>query len=86
MRARPFNHRTILLSSFRASMKRIRADLSETELRGLERRFSAHLTAKTGFATGRGGEGGVRYVEFLHWGAPGRRAEEGGEEVCTKKT
>lgn len=64
-------------------MKRIRADLSEAELRGLERRFSAPLTAKTGFVAGRGEEGGVRYVELLHWGAPNRPAREGGEEVRT---
>lgn len=60
-------------------MKRIKADLSEGELKELEKRFAA-VAGPTGGAVAAAAAGGVRYVELLHWGAP-RRVLGGGEEV-----
>lgn len=72
----------------------IRADLSEGELKDLEKRFAAPSNAygdKVSGITGgaRGGRAagtttaGVRYVELLHWGAPQREARDGDVEVST---
>lgn len=65
-------------------MKMLRADLSEMELQGLEKRFSPPSGGTSGISASRGRAGGavgVRYVELLHWGAPGRRAKDSGDEV-----
>lgn len=64
-------------------MKLLRADLSQEELKGLERRFAVP-PVNAGGTAGRGRAGveeGIRYVELLHWGAPNRRMREGDEEV-----
>lgn len=76
-------------------MKRIKADLSEGELKDLENRFAARSSSPDGnggvarsTAAGRGGGSGtaaaaegVRYVELLHWGAPRREPGDGDDEV-----
>lgn len=69
-------------------MKRIRADLSEGELKDLEDRFAARSSSSGANGGSRVGEsgtaaaaGGVRYVELLHWGAPWRESGGGDDEV-----
>lgn len=73
-------------------MDLLRADLSEAELQRLEKKFAAgtRRSADTHIApsfirhgeAGDGGEDeGVRYVELLHWGAPDKKTNDGGEEV-----
>lgn len=72
--------------SFRTTMERIRADLSEGELKNLEKRFAARSSSSNGNdgvaeSTALGRAGGVRYVELLHWGARWREAGGGDDEV-----
>lgn len=65
-------------------MTLLKADLSEMELLDLEKQFMAPSASSTSYRASRGrarAGGNIRYVELLHWGAPGRRAREGGEEV-----
>lgn len=68
-------------------MKLLRADLSEMELRGLEKRFAASSSCNILVVSGdmdtpraRNTEGGIRYVELLHWGAPVQRAAKHGDD------
>lgn len=77
-------------------MKRIKADLSEGELKDLEKRFAAPSSAYGGSISGvtgggRGGRAGpttagVRYVELMHWGATHRESSDGDDEVSASVT
>lgn len=66
--------------SFRTTLKRIKADLSEGELKELEKRFAA-VAGSTGGAAAAAAAGGIRYVELLHWGAPRGVSGGGDDEV-----
>lgn len=70
-------------------MQSLGADLSETELQDLEKRFAGPSVSHRGsIMNGRRGgeEEGVRYVELLRWAAPDRTGAESGQEVSTKFT
>lgn len=75
-------------------MKRIKADLSEGDLADLEKRFAANTSSSSSddgglvgsFSAGRAraagnAAAGVRYLELLHWGAPGGDTRGGDDEV-----
>lgn len=70
-------------------MKSLGADLSDSDLQDLERRFAASSASVKGDSTmfnSRCGENnrGVRYVELLRWGTPrgGGGAHNDSDEVC----
>ncbi|CAM9630579.1 unnamed protein product, partial [Ectocarpus sp. 4 AP-2014] len=80
--------------SFRTVMKRIKADLSEGDLADLEKRFAVSSSSSSSidgglvgsFSGGRGraagnAAAGVRYLELLHWGAPGGDSRGGDDET-----
>eukprot|EP00752_Nemacystus_decipiens_P007715 g6898.t1 len=81
---------TVSRQTFRTTMKRIRADLSEGELRDLENRFAA-VSGSTAAGRVRGGGAaaavaeGVRYVELLRWGAPRRVSGVGDNETWAEE-